>query len=54
MYFNKGDYENALENYKNCLKIMNKVLKSSSIHVAKILNTIGNVYYKKDDYEKAL
>ncbi len=53
-YNNKGEYENALEKYKECLEIRTKVLGAGSIQVAGTLNNIASVYDNKGEYEKAL
>ena len=50
VYTNKGEFDQALENYNKCLDIRNKVLGPDSVDVAQTLNNIGIVYAKKNDF----
>jgi tetratricopeptide (TPR) repeat protein len=48
------NYDKALENYKNCLKITTNIKGSDSIDITEYLLNIGRVYWKLQDYPKAL
>jgi tetratricopeptide (TPR) repeat protein len=54
VYYSKGDYNKALENYNKCFEINTKIKGADSIDVAGTLSNIGSVYYSKGDYNKAL
>ncbi len=45
LYYKKGDYALAVENFKKALKIKRR---------AAYYNNLGNVYYKKGEYSKAI
>jgi len=54
VYDGKGDFEEALKYYKQCIAIYEKELGTNHVKTAVIYNNIGSVYNKKGDYEKAL
>jgi len=54
VYNEKGDYEEALEYYMKCLKIIQEVYGSNHPKKAFIYNNIGNVYNKKNEKDQAL
>ena len=47
-------YKEALDKYKESLKIKGKVLGGSHPSFAETLNNIGLLYHKKGEYDKAL
>jgi tetratricopeptide (TPR) repeat protein len=53
VYYQMGDYENALQLYLRALDIYEKVIPHHP-YVAKILITIAELYNEMLDYEKAL
>ena len=53
VYYNKGEYEKAVENYNKSLKTRIKILGPDSIDVATSLNNIGLVDYNQAEYTKA-
>ena len=53
MYYNKWEYEKALQNYNKSLKTRLKILGPDSIDVATSLKNFGLVYYNQGEYAKA-
>lgn len=53
IYIRKSDYNRALENYNEALKIMLSTTSENNIYTAAIYNNIGGVYSTKN-YDKAL
>jgi tetratricopeptide (TPR) repeat protein len=53
-YYNKGEYDRALENYARCLRILKKEMGDDCIHMAPICDYIGLIYQKKERYEEAM
>jgi tetratricopeptide (TPR) repeat protein len=51
VYYAKGDYENALVEYRKALEIQLKVLGPDHPDTATSYNNIGAVYDAKGDYE---
>ncbi len=51
---NRGEYEEALQKYNQCLEIRTKTLGHGSVEVAVTLNNIGSVHGKRGEYEEAL
>jgi tetratricopeptide (TPR) repeat protein len=54
VYYGKGDYENALVDYRKALEIGLKVLGPDHPDTATSYHNIGNGYHGKGDYENAL
>ena len=54
VFYNKGDYDAALEHYKKALDIELPVLGEKHPSVATTYSNMGNVFYNKGDYDAAL
>ncbi len=54
MHGKRGEYEEALQKYNQCLEIQIKMLGPGSVEVADTLLNIGSVHYKRGEYEEAL
>ena len=53
-YFNRGEYEEALREYKECRKITEASLGKNHPQYATTLNNIGSIYINMGKYEEAL
>ena len=51
IHLSKDEYEKALELYKNCLDIANKL--NDDMIVAATLHQLGNLHFKKGEYDSA-
>ena len=54
VYYNQGNYDQALEYYNKALKIYLAVLGDSHPNVAMNYNNIGGVYYNQGNHDQAL
>ena len=56
VYRDKGEYERAIEYYKQSLEIMLKAYHDSPNHpdIAASYNSLGVTYYVKQEYEEAI
>ena len=54
VYYNLGDYNEALEYFNKALEIKKEVLGEKHANIASSYLNIGNLYYKLGDYKKAL
>ena len=53
-YYNKGEYDKAIELYRKALEIKEKVLGKEHPSTATSYNNIGLAYYNKGKYDKAM
>jgi len=54
LYYQKGDYEKALQFYQRALEIYETVLGPQHPDVATALNNLALLYHQTGDYEKVL
>jgi len=54
VYFTLGQYNKALDFFKNCLRVRQKILGEDHIYTANSYVNIGTVFYTLDDYDKGL
>mgnify|MGYP003687792769 CR=1 FL=1 len=54
MYWNQGNYDEALKNYFECLEIQQRIKGKGAIDCASTLNNIGSVYDDQGNYDEAL